>query len=388
MKAMILAAGAGTRVRPLTYMVPKPMIPLLGRPLMEFLVAHLRSHGFDQIVVNTSYMAPQIEAYFRDGHRFGVEMAYSFEGTIGDDGKVDTRRFGSAGGMRRVQDFSGFFDDTFIVICGDALIDVDLTKAVAEHRAAGAIASLIATLVPHHDVSSYGIVVIDANGRIGSFQEKPSPEAALSRMANTGIYIFEPEVFDFIPRDRSFDIGSELFPALIAAGAPFYAMDMPFEWVDIGQTPDYYYATMKLLRGELKTARVPGREIVPGIHAGINVSLPTSPEDRARLRGPIWIGGSTVIKPGATIIGPAAIGAGSIVEAGAHIERSIVWEYTRVSGLATLRDQIVCGPYCVTSEGVTVWIDEAALRWVVDDARRAKPVQDEHGIADFVAQQL
>lgn len=154
-----------------------------------------------------------------------------------------SRPLGSAGGLRRVQDFSGFFDQTFIVLCGDALIDVDLSEAVRRHRAAGAIATLIATQVDRRDVSSYGIVVTEDAGRIGSFQEKPSPESARSTMANTGIYIFEPDVFEFIPTNRPFDIGSELFPALIEAGAPFYAMDMRFEWVDIGRTPDFFATT-------------------------------------------------------------------------------------------------------------------------------------------------
>jgi mannose-1-phosphate guanylyltransferase len=364
MKAMILAAGQGTRVHPLTLMVPKPMIPLLGRPLMEFLVDHLRSHGVDQIVVNTSHLAPQIEKYFGDGRRFGVDMAYSFEGSIGDDGEVVSRPLGSAGGLRRIQDFSGFFDQTFIVLPGDALSDVNLTEAVARHRAAGAIATLIATQVERRDVSS----------------DSASPMA--SAMANTGIYIFEPDIFEFIPANRRFDIGSELFPALIEAGAPFYAMEMSFEWVDIGQTPDFYDATMRLLRGELKTASITGREVAPGIHAGINVSLPS---DLSGLTGPIWIGGSASIAAGATIVGPAAIGPGSIIEAGAIVERSIVWEYTRVTGRATLRDQIVCGPYCVTSTGASVSIDAADLRWAVDDARRTYRADDDQGLASFVA---
>ncbi|MEG3975560.1 nucleotidyltransferase family protein, partial [Microcoleus sp. herbarium8] len=133
MKAMILAAGKGTRVRPITQTIPKPMIPILQKPVMEFLVELLRQHGFDQIMVNVSHLADVIENYFRDGQKFGVQIGYSFEGRI-EDGKMIGEAIGSAGGMKRIQDFSPFFDDTFVVLCGDALIDLDLTAAVKWHR--------------------------------------------------------------------------------------------------------------------------------------------------------------------------------------------------------------------------------------------------------------
>ncbi|MEO0648053.1 MAG: nucleotidyltransferase family protein, partial [Cyanobacteria bacterium J06650_10] len=139
MKAMILAAGKGTRVRPITYTIPKPMIPIMQKPVMEFLLELLRQHGFNQIMANVSHLANEIEGYFRDGQRFGVELAYSFEGSITEDGELMGEAVGSAGGMRKIQDFSPFFDDTFIVLCGDALIDLDLTEAVRQHKEKGAI---------------------------------------------------------------------------------------------------------------------------------------------------------------------------------------------------------------------------------------------------------
>jgi mannose-1-phosphate guanylyltransferase len=142
MKAMILAAGKGTRVRPITHTTPKPMIPILQKPVMEFLLELLREHGFDEIMVNVSHLAEEIENYFRDGQRFGVQIAYSFEGRI-EDGELIGEALGSAGGLKRIQDFQPFFDDTFVVLCGDALIDLDLTEAVRRHRQKGAMASLI-----------------------------------------------------------------------------------------------------------------------------------------------------------------------------------------------------------------------------------------------------
>ena len=237
MKAMILAAGKGTRIRPITYTMPKPMIPILQKPVMEFLLELLRQHGFDQIVVNVSHLANEIESYFRDGQHFGVQIAYSFEGRI-VDGELVGEAIGSAGGMRRIQDFSPFFDDTFVVLCGDALIDLDLTAAVKWHKAKGAIATVVMKSVPKEEVSSYGVVVTDDEGRIKAFQEKPSVEEALSTNINTGIYIFEPEVLNYIPSGQEYDIGSQLFPKLVEIAAPFYGISMDFQWVDIGKVPD------------------------------------------------------------------------------------------------------------------------------------------------------
>ncbi|MEM1292744.1 MAG: nucleotidyltransferase family protein, partial [Cyanobacteria bacterium P01_H01_bin.162] len=168
MKAMVLAAGKGTRVRPITYTIPKPMIPILQKPVMEFLLDLLKHHGFDQIMVNVSHLANEIEGYFRDGQRFGVELAYSFEGRI-EDGQLVGDALGSAGGMKKIQEFSPFFDDTFVVLCGDALIDLDLTEAVRQHKAKGAIATVVMKSVPLKQVPSYGVVVTDDDGRIKSF---------------------------------------------------------------------------------------------------------------------------------------------------------------------------------------------------------------------------
>jgi len=301
MKAMILAAGKGTRVRPITHTTPKPMIPILQKPVMEFLLELLRQHGFDQIMVNVSHLAEEIENYFRDGQRFGVQIAYSFEGRI-EDGELIGDAVGSAGGLKRIQDFQPFFDDTFVVLCGDALIDLDLSEAVRRHRAKGAMASLITKRVPRDQVSSYGVVVTDADGRVLSFQEKPAVEEAASDMINTGIYIFEPEVLDYIPSGEPFDIGSDLFPKLVEAGAPFYALPMEFEWVDIGKVPDYWQAIRSVLQGHVRQVQIPGVQVRPGIYTGLNVAANW---DKITVEGPIYVGGMSRIEDGATIIGPA-----------------------------------------------------------------------------------
>lgn len=366
MKAMILAAGKGTRVRPITYTTPKPMIPILQKPVMEFLVELLRHHGFDQIMVNVSHLAEEIENYFRDGQRFGVEIAYSFEGRI-ENGQLVGDAIGSAGGMRRIQDFSPFFDDTFVVLCGDALIDLDLTAALEWHRKKGAIATVVMKTVDPSEVSSYGVVVTDEDGRIKAFQEKPEVEEALSNNINTGIYIFEPEVLNYIPSGCMYDIGGDLFPKLVEMGAPFYGIAMDFQWVDIGRVPDYWHAIRSVLLGEVKNVSIPGREVAPGIYAGLNVSVNW---DKVDIQGPVYIGGMTRIEDGARIIGPSMIGPNCYICGGATVDNSVIFEYSRLGANVRLVDKLVFGRYCVDKTGAAIDVRAAALDWLITDSRQ------------------
>ena len=369
MKAMILAAGKGTRVRPITYTIPKPMIPILQKPVMEFLLELLKQHGFDEIMVNVSHLAKEIEDYFRDGQRFGVQIGYSFEGRIAD-GELLGEAVGSAGGMKRIQDFNPFFDDTFVVLCGDALIDLDLTEAVRWHREKGAIATIIMKTVPREEVSSYGVVVTDESGRIQTFQEKPSVEEALSNTINTGIYIFEPEILNYIPSGKEFDIGGDLFPKLVEMGAAFYGLPMEFEWVDIGKVPDYWHAIRSVLKGDVKNVSVPGKQVKPGIYTGLNVSVNW---DKVNITGPVYIGSMTRIEDGATIIGPSMIGQNCHVCSGATVDNSVIFDYSRLGAGARLADKLVFGRYCVDKTGATIDVQAASLDWLITDTRSAIP---------------
>ena len=366
MKAMILAAGKGTRIRPITYTIPKPLIPILQKPVMEFLVELLRTHGFDQIMVNVSHLANEIENYFRDGQKFGVHIAYSFEGRI-EDGNLIGEALGSAGGMKRIQDFNPFFDDTFVVLCGDALIDLDLAAAVKWHREKGAIATIVMKSVPKEQVSSYGVVVTDETGRVKAFQEKPSVNEALSTDINTGIYIFEPEIFKYIPSECEYDIGSELFPHLVEIGAPFYGISMDFEWVDIGKVPDYWQAIRSVLLGYIKNVSIPGQQVRPGIYTGLNVAVNW---DKVNIQGPVYIGGMTRIEDGATIIGPTMIGPNCWVCSDAYVDNSVIFEYSRLGPGVRLVDKLVFGRYCVDKLGASIDVQAAALDWLITDTRQ------------------
>ena len=368
MKAMILAAGKGTRVRPLTYDLPKPMIPLLGKPVMAYLVEHLAKFGVTDIMVNVSYLHEKIEEYFGEGHQFGVQIGYSFEGYTKDDGEVVPMPIGSAGGMKKIQEFGGFFDQTTIVLCGDALIDLDLKSALFEHRRKGAMASVVTREVPWDKVSSYGVVVADDAGRITAFQEKPSQETARSNFISTGIYIFEPEVLDLIPSGVSFDIGSQLFPLLVERGLPFYAQRRPFNWLDIGSVSDYWDVLQTVLTGEVAYMGVPGTRIEDGLWVGLNTHIDWN---GTTIEGPVYIGSGSRIEAGVHIVGPTWIGHGSHICAGAELVRSVLFEYTRVLADVSLHEMIVFKDYSVDRQGDMRHVSECSSEeWVNARDRR------------------
>ena len=219
MKAVILAGGEGTRLRPLTCNTPKPMMPLVNKPMMEHIVALLALHGFDEIVVTVAFLANQIRDYFGDGSDFGVSMRYATEDTP----------LGTAGSVRNA---SAELDDTFLVISGDVLTDIDLTAFVKAHRDASASASIA---LKHVDNPlEFGIVITQSDGSIERFLEKPSWGEVFSDTINTGIYVLEPDVFDFIADNEVVDFSGDVFPALLEAGHTMHGHVIDDYWEDVG----------------------------------------------------------------------------------------------------------------------------------------------------------
>jgi mannose-1-phosphate guanylyltransferase/mannose-1-phosphate guanylyltransferase/phosphomannomutase len=216
MKAMVLAAGLGTRLRPLTFELPKPMVPVLDRPVMAHIVDLLDRHGYDEVVANLHYFPDTIRDYFGD------RIVYREEPEL----------LGTAGGVRNCADFLD--DGTFLIISGDALTDIDLGAFVARHKAAGGIGTLAVKRV--ENTREFGVVLHDADGRITGFQEKPDPAEALSNLGNCGMYLFEPEIFDHFPRRPFVDWANDVFPALLEHDVPFHIHEMDEYWNDVGST--------------------------------------------------------------------------------------------------------------------------------------------------------
>lgn len=374
MKAMILAAGQGTRMRPITLTSPKPMIPLLEKPVMQALIEHLRDSGIRDIVINTSYLSEDIQNYFKNGQSLGVNIAYSFEGEI-RDGELVGEAIGSGGGIRKIQDFSGFFDETFLVLCGDAFVDFNVQELYEFHQSNDSVATILMREVDREEVPKYGVVATDASGKIQQFQEKPAVEDAISNVINTGIYMFEPSVIDYIPQDTVYDIGSELFPALVENNEPFYGLTQDFQWIDIGALPDFAACHDLILTGAVDGFEIPGEEIARDIFVNSHVSIDL---DNCQITGPVYIASGCRIEPGATIEGPAAIGPGCIIEENAVIRRSYLDAYKRVSAGTTVEDTVLYAEHCIDREGNSVAIEASALKGTVYDARinTSKPDSD------------
>ncbi|RJX71401.1 NDP-sugar synthase [Vibrio sinensis] len=349
MKGMILAAGKGTRVRPITQSIPKPMIPILGKPVMESMIELFAQHNISKIVINTSHLAEVIEGYFGDGHHFDVQLSYSYEGEM-RDGQYVSKALGSAGGMKKIQEFSGFFDETFVVVCGDAWVDLDLTEAVRQHKKNGGIATIITKQVMLDEVEKYGVVVTNNIGQVTSFQEKPAKEEALSTQINAGIYIFEPAIFDYIPRGMEYDIGSDLFPTLVEQHVPFYAVDMNFQWLDVGNITDIWGVTRDILDGKVPGYRVPGTQIKAGVWLGINTVVDL---EKCHVQPPVVIGSGCKIEDGATITGPALIGANCVIDAQSSVQESLIFDYIHVHAGTHVNGQTIFGNYCIGHDGNT-----------------------------------
>jgi mannose-1-phosphate guanylyltransferase/mannose-1-phosphate guanylyltransferase/phosphomannomutase len=302
---MVLAAGLGTRLRPLTYEITKPMVPVLDRPVMEHIVDLLDEHGFEDVIANLHYFPDSIRAHFGD------RMEYRFEPEL----------LGTAGGVRACAEFFG--DEPFLVISGDALTDIDLTALANRHREAGGIATLAVKQVP--DTREFGVVLHDRDGRITGFQEKPSPDEALSDLGNCGIYVFDPKIFDYFP-DRDFvDWAKDVFGALLENDVPFHIHEVREYWNDVGSLGELRKGTFDALRGELHL-KVAGHEVGPGITVADGSPLPEDMD----IEGPAWIGRDVRIGEGVRLMCPIVVGDGVSIGDRAQLRGSIIFPGTEI----------------------------------------------------------
>jgi mannose-1-phosphate guanylyltransferase len=306
MKAMVLAAGLGTRLRPLTYEITKPMVPVLDRPVMEHIVDLIERHPFDGVIANLHYFPETIREHF------GERISYRFEEEL----------LGTAGGVRACAEFFG--DEPFLVISGDALTDIDLTAFAARHREAGGIATLAVKRVA--DTREYGVVLHDRDGRITGFQEKPAPEEALSDLGNCGIYMFDPRIFDYFPETPFVDWAKDVFPALLENDVPFYIHEVEQYWNDVGSLAELRQGTFDALRGELHL-EMDGEQVRPGVTAVGQSPL----RDDTDVDGEVWIGRDVQIGAGVRLMGPIVLGDGARVGDGAQLRESILFPGTDVA---------------------------------------------------------
>jgi len=321
MKAIIMAGGEGSRLRPLTCGRPKPMVPVLNRPVMEHIVDLLKEHGFTDIGVTLQYQPEAIRDHFGNGAEYGVNLRYFVEETP----------LGTAGSVKNA---AAFLDETFLVISGDALTDLDLARAVEFHKWQGALATLILTRVAVP--LEYGVVITSDDGRITQFLEKPGWGEVFSDTVNTGIYVLEPEVLDYFAPGQKFDFSKDLFPLLLRENRPLYGLALPGYWCDIGNLQQYLEAHHDALSGKVKI-KMPGEEVLPGVRVEEGVFISPS----ASIEGPALIGANCQLGAGARVEPFSVLGRGCLVRDGASIKRSVLWNNVYVGSGAAMRGAVV-----------------------------------------------
>ena len=339
MKAVVMAGGEGSRLRPLTSNMPKPLVPVAGRPIMEHILLHLRRHQLRDVVATVQYLGASIRNYFGDGSEQGVALSYS----------VEDSPLGTAGSVMLARQQ---LNEPFVVISGDSLTDIDLGAAARFHRERKAIATIVLKPVPNP--LEYGVVVVDEGGAVQRFIEKPSWGEVISDLANTGIYILDPSVFDFFRPGEVTDWSGDVFPKLLKEGEHVFGWIADGYWEDVGSHSAYMKANFDCLEGRVKV-QLPGDRV--GDSTWIHPDAEVFPG--ARVDGPALIGAGAKIRNGAWVNGPAVIGAYTTVDSGVKISNSIVWDHSYIGLNSRLRGAVVCRSVtvkngCLLEEGSVI----------------------------------
>lgn len=300
-----MAAGLGTRLRPLTHVLPKPMVPIANRPVLHHLLNLLVRHDIREVGINIHVFPELIKGYFGDGSALGMTIRWSEE----------TELLGTAGGTKLLEDY--WERQPILITSGDGLHDVDVTALIGHHRRSGGLATL--AVKPVDDPSAYGVVILDRTTRIKGFQEKPTRDEARSDLANCGVYVIEPELLDRIPPGTFSDFGTDVWPSLVAAGEPIYAYTTMAYWNDVGGLDELRNSILDAVGGRVRI-EIPGEETGPGVWAEPGCDVHPS----ATIEGPVVLGRNVRIEAGAVIRGPSAIGADSLVGEGASIRSAVL----------------------------------------------------------------
>jgi len=337
-----MAGGEGSRLRPLTSGVPKPLVPVVGKPVMEHILRLLRKHGITDVVVTLQYLGSAIRDYFGDGSDFGVDITYV----------VEDAPLGTAGSVKNAQEY---LTEPFIVISGDALTDIDLGAVMQYHREKGASATIVLTSVANP--LEFGVVITNPDGTIKRFLEKPSWGEVFSDQVNTGIYVIEPEVLDLLSPGAVVDWSGDVFPKMLTNAMPLYGYLAPGYWCDIGNIQTYYQANWDALEGRVDV-EIPGERRHGNVWIGENVEIGYD----VRINGPAYIGNECKLKAGVFINGPVCVGNFSVVDENTKISNSIIWTYSYIGENSRLRQAIVCRHVtiknnCLLEEGAVIGDD-------------------------------
>lgn len=317
MKAMVMAAGLGTRLRPITYEIPKPMVPVANRPVFEQILRSLAAAGITEVVANLHWFPETIRDVIGDGSQLGIDLTYSYEEEL----------LGTAGGVLNVREFFG--DEPFLVMAGDALTDVDFAELARAHEGNGGVATLAVKKVAN--TAEFGVIVTDSDDRVQGFQEKPEPAEALSDRANCMIYAFDPEIFDHFPGKEAPDFALDVFPSLLDGDIPFHVYETEAYWNDVGSLPEYLSGNLDAVDGSVAVdlggemlGEGDGERLAPGVE----------------LSGAVLLGEGAEVGEGARIDGPCVIGPGASIGAGASVRQSVLLPAAEIPAKGLLANAI------------------------------------------------
>src|SRR5260370_1255380 len=317
-----MAGGEGTRLRPMTANQPKPLLPVANRPIMEHVLRLLRRHGFSETVVTVQFLASMVRNYFGDGEDFDMSLQYATE----------EMPLGTAGSGKNAED--ALRDEPFLVISGDALTDMDLSDLIAFHKDNNALVTVALARVP--DPLEFGIVIVDDDGKIQRFLEKPTWGQVFSDTVNTGIYVMEPEVLAEVPAGQVVDWSADIFPKLLENGAPLYGWIADGYWEDVGSHESYLKAQADVLSGRVNV-EIDGFEVSPGVWVAEGAEV----DPEAVLKGPLCIGDYAKIEAGAQLREFTVVGSNVIVKEGAFLHRAIVHNNVYVGRGPQLRGCVI-----------------------------------------------
>jgi mannose-1-phosphate guanylyltransferase/phosphomannomutase len=322
MKAVVMAGGEGTRLRPMTANQPKPLLPVVNRPIMEHVLRLLRRHGFTDTVVTVQFLASLIRNYFGDGAELGMDLQYATEETP----------LGTAGSVKNAE--SALRDGRFVVISGDALTDIDLTDMAKFHQDHGALVTVALKRVPNP--LEFGIVIADEEGRIDRFLEKPTWGQVFSDTVNTGIYMMEPEIFEHVEAGVSVDWSSDVFPRLLEMGAPVYGYVADAYWEDVGTLESYVQVQADVLNGQVDVD-IDGFEMMPGVWVCEGAEV----DPDAIIKGPVYIGNYAKVEAGAELREYTVLGSNVVVKNGAFLHRAVIHDNVFIGPQTSLRGCII-----------------------------------------------
>lgn len=368
MRGLVLTDGRKTESLPTTSWVPESMVPIFGQRVIDSVLRLIVQHGFEDVVVTSEPAISSLQYHLGDGSQFGASISHYPE--IGLTRTKARPIIGSAGVIRHIQKLKCQLNETLLVVRGEGVLDLNLTHFLQKHQEQKSIASVLLANASKSRRSRYGKVLVDPSNRVVDCWQTGAQRREGQTASNVGVYLFEPEVLEYIPEDRPFDLEADLLPALLSADLPVYGFSLPMRWLEVRNAANYLQLAQLVLKQELSHLAIAGREVMPGVWVDADARIDLS---QIAWQPPLYIGRGAIVQPCASLIGPAAVGAGVFVGGDVQVVRSVIFDHTRLRGRITLKDALVCEGQYALQDGTVVKLQGADLDLMIGDVRHVTP---------------